>query len=119
MPRQIRASDRRYALAGSKSGLNASTATTSVFGSRLRGIFTAPVALGFVDGPEPEQPESSRTRAMGRAIDRFTRPPSEIARTVFLTKRSVNSRLYSRLMAATAPNAREARGAETRRRIVE
>jgi hypothetical protein len=34
MPRQISASLNRYALAGSKSALNASTATTRVFGSR-------------------------------------------------------------------------------------
>jgi hypothetical protein len=58
--------------------LNASTATTSVFGSRLSGTFTAPVALGFADDPEPEQAERSRTQAMGRAIDRLTRPPSEM-----------------------------------------
>jgi hypothetical protein len=44
----------------------------------LSGIFTAPVALGFVDAPEPEQAERSRMQAMGRAIDRLTRPPSEM-----------------------------------------
>src|SRR5262245_51666778 len=95
MPRQMSASDNRYALAGSKSALNASTATTSAFGSRLSGIFTAPVALGSAEGPDPEHAARSRTSDRGRAIDRFTRPPSTLARTLFLTKRPVNSGLYS------------------------